>query len=102
MAPTATLVSLVNESQIPANNSDGTEMGNATSLQGFFGVSPIAQPAGYGTITDASGGAAAATNGILTLTGSYNSTIIANALATIAAQSNALEAKLVALGLLSV
>lgn len=81
--------------------SDGYTVGQSSALISFYGATPIAQPAGYGSVTDSSGGTAAATNGILTLTGTYNSGIIANAIATLAAQTNALEAKLVALGLLS-
>lgn len=101
--PQASLVTTSNKSQAPNNLGDGTEIGNSsTSLQGFYGATPIVQPAGYGTVTDASGGTAAATNGILTLTGSYNSTILGNAIATLAAQTNAMEAALVSLGLLSV
>jgi hypothetical protein len=53
-----------------------------------------------GAITDASGGTAAATNGILTLTGTYNSAILANAIATLAAQGNAMRNALVSLGLI--
>lgn len=75
--------------------------GTSATLISFYGATPVSQPAGFGTITDSSGGTAAATNGIQTITATYNSAILANAIATIAAQSNKLEAKLVALGLLS-
>lgn len=82
---------------------DGTNFGRSiTDLIGFYGLAtPIAQPAGaaQAAITDASGGTAAATNGVLTLTGTYNSAIIANAIATLAAQGNALRAAVVALNL---
>lgn len=73
---------------------------SAADLVGFYGATPVAQPAGaaQAVIVDASGGTGAATNGILTLTGTYNSAIIANALATLAAQGNALRAALVSLG----
>lgn len=75
---------------------------SATDTIGFYGTTPIAQPtaAAQATITDASGGTAAPTNGILTLTGTYNSTIIGNAIATIAAQTNAMRTVLVNLGLM--
>lgn len=78
-----------------------TALGNAvTDTIGLYGVTPVAQPSGGGqaAVTDASGGTAAATNGILTLTGTYNSTILANAIATLAAQGNALRSALVSIG----
>lgn len=87
--------------QLSKGCDDGTLLGQNTSdLIGFYGVTPVAQPAAtaQGAITDASGGTAAATNGMLTLTATYNSAIIANALATLAAQGNALRAALVSLG----
>lgn len=73
-----------------------------TDTVGFYGTTPIAQPAGaaQAVVTDASGGTAAATNGVLTLTGTYNSAILGNAIATLAAQGNALRAALVTLGII--
>lgn len=101
--PQATLVSTSNTSQGPNNLSGGTQNGaSASSLEGFYGATPVAQPAGYGSVTDSSGGTAALTNGIQTITGTYNSTILANAIATLAKQTNAIEALLVSLGLASV
>lgn len=82
---------------------DGATFGkDMSALISFYGVSPLAQPAAtaQGVVTDASGGTAAATNGILTLTGTYNSAIIANAIATLAAQGNAMRNALVSLGLI--
>lgn len=69
---------------------------------GFYGVTPISQPhaTAQAAVTDGSGGTAAATNGIQTITATYNSTIIANAFATLAAQGNAIQAALVSLGLI--
>ena len=84
--------------------SDGTIFGRTSSeLIAFYGSTPLARPSGaaQAAVTDASGGAAAPTNGILTLTGTYNSTIIANAIATLAAQSNAVRNALVSLGLIA-
>lgn len=81
---------------------DGFVYGQTSAkLIGFYGATPIAQPSGaaQAAVTDASGGTAAATNGILTLTGTYNSAIIANAIATLAAQGNALRNALVSLGI---
>lgn len=83
---------------------DGVNMGrSATDLIGFYGLAtPIAQRAGaaQAAITDASGGAAAATNGVLTITGTYNAAILSNAFATIIAQGNELRAAMVALNLI--
>lgn len=85
---------------------------SATDLVGFYGVTPVVQPTSASQaivtgVTDASGGAAAATNGILTITGTYNSTILANAIATLAQLGNAnkvlvnqLRSDLVSLGLI--
>lgn len=85
-------------------NEDGIIFGRATTdLIGFYGLATaIVQPSGatQAAITDASGGTAAATNGVLTLTGTYNSTIIANGLATVIALTNKLRADLVALNLI--
>lgn len=99
--PNNTTTSNMTQENVP--QSDGHQVGNsASSLVGYWGATPIVQPKGaaQALITDASGGTAAPTNGILTLTGTYNSTIIANAIATIAAQTNAIQAALVAAGLM--
>jgi len=82
---------------------DGTLIGqDSASLVAFYGAAPVAQPAAadQAAVVDASGGTAAATNGILALTGTYNSAILGNAIATLAAQSNAIRAALVSLGLI--
>ncbi len=101
--PTASLVSLGDKSAAPDNRGDGLNVGGASSsLVGFYGATPVVQPAGFGAVTDASVGTASATNGILALTATYNSSIIVNSIATLAAQTNAIEAALVALGLISV
>jgi hypothetical protein len=90
--------------QLGDGNDEGVVMGQSTASKlGFFGnATPVVQPSAtaQGAVTDASGGTAAATNGILTLTGTYNSAIIANAIATLAAQGNAIRAALVSLGLI--
>lgn len=84
-------------------NDDGTIMGrSATDLIGFYGIgTAIARPAaaGQAQITDGSTGAAAATNGIAALTGTYNSTLLINAIATLAAGINAANATLTSLNL---
>lgn len=87
---------------VGSNSPAGDTLGATTSdLISFYGVTPIVQRVGAAgaAITDASGGTGAATNGVLTITATYNSSIIANALATIIAQTNELRATLVAYGL---
>lgn len=82
---------------------DGYSFGqSATDKIGFYGATPLAQIAGaaQAAITDGSTGTAAATNGIQPLTGTYNSTLIINAIATMVAQQNALRNALVSLGLI--
>ncbi len=89
--------------QKDAKSSGGVMHGqSATDLVGYYGTTPIDQPSGAGQaiIVDASGGTGAATNGVLTLTGTYNSVILGNALATVIAQSNAIRLALVNLGLI--
>lgn len=92
-----------NETNTPDGSSGYTMGKDADSLCAFYGATPIAQPSGaaQAAITDASGGTAAPTNGVLTLTGTYNSAIIGNALATIIAQTNAMRTVLVNLGLMA-
>lgn len=69
---------------------------------GFYGAAPVALPSGaaQAAVTDGSTGTAAPTNGIAPLTGTYNSTLLINAIATLAAQGNALRNALVSLGLI--
>jgi hypothetical protein len=89
--------------QYIGRRTDGMSFGKqATDTISFYGATPVAKPAAtaQGVITDASGGTAANTNGVLTLTGTYNSAIIGNAIATLAAQGNAIQAALVSLGLI--
>lgn len=81
----------------------GIEVGqSATDKIGFYGTTPAAQPAAaiQGAITDDSGGTANLATGITTITGTYNSTIIANAVATLAAQLEEIRASLVELGII--
>lgn len=83
---------------------DGFQVGqSATDKVGFYGTTPIVQPSGaaQAAITDTSGGTAASDTGLQALTGSYNSTLIANALSTLAAQGNAMQAALANLGLIA-
>jgi len=88
--------------QYLGRRTDGISMGKAsTDTIGFYGATPIARPAaaGQAQITDGSTGTAAATNGIAALTGTYNSTLLINAIATLAAGINAANATLTSLGL---
>jgi len=89
--------------QLSQGNPDGWTAGQSTTDKGsFFGVTPVVQPtaAAQAAITDSSGGTANPTTGVAALTGTYNSTIIANALATIIAQTNAFRTALVNLGII--
>lgn len=82
---------------------DGILIGqSATDLVGFYGTTPCDQPAAaaQAAITDSSGGAANAATGVAALTGTYNSTILANALATVIAQTNAMRSALVETGIM--
>lgn len=92
-----------NESQTP-KSADGYAVGqSATDLVGFWGATPIVQPSGaaQAAVTDGSTGTAAPTNGIAPLTGTYNSTLLINAIATLAAQGNALRNALVSVGIIA-
>lgn len=86
-------------------NDDGTTFGQDTTTDkiSFYGVTPIIRPSGatQAAITDGSTGTAAATNGIQPLTATYNSTLLINAIATLAAQGNAMRNALVSLGLIA-
>jgi len=83
---------------------DGYQVGQASDDKvGFYGTAPIARPSGaaQAAITDSSGGTANSATGVVTLTGTYNSTILANAFATVIAQGNALRSALTNLGLIA-
>lgn len=90
------------ESNTPKSGGGYTVGQSATDLVGFYGFTPVVQPtaAAQAVIVDTSGGTAAALTGITTITGTYNSTILADAIATLAAQGNAIRAALVQLGLI--
>lgn len=88
--------------QLSDGSTDGVRLGqSSTDLVAFYGATPVVRPAVPAAITDASGGTGAVTNGVLTLTGTYNSAIIANAIATLAASQNSLRAALVSLGIVA-
>ena len=85
---------------------------SASDLVAFYGFTPIVQPSSASqsvvtAITDTSGGTGSYTTGLQALSGTFNSTLIANGLSTVAAQGNAnkvlinqLRSDLVALGLI--
>lgn len=74
-------------------NDDGTVVGrSATDKVGFYGKTPVVQPSGSAQ--------AAVSTDILTLTGSYNSTIIIAAVTAVLGEVNAIRAALVAQGLI--
>jgi len=82
---------------------DGTTLGqSASSYCSFWGKTPIVQPsaANQGAITDNSGGTANLSTGVAALTATYNSAIIANALATIIAHQTAVRTALVNAGIM--
>ena len=91
-----------NEINVP-QSVEGFQVGqSATSKVGFYGTTPVVQPAdaAQAAITDPGDGTAAPTNGVLSLTGTYNSTILENAFSTLIAQSNAIRSALVDLGVI--
>ena len=83
------------------SNGTGVSVGqSSTDTVGFHGTTPTAKAA-VTAIVDGSTGTAAATNGIQPLTGTYNSTIIINAIATLADGHLRLRTALVNKGLIS-
>lgn len=83
------------------SNGNGASVGqSASDVVGFHGATAIAQAA-VTAITDGSTGTAAATNGIQALTGTYNSTLLINSIATLADGINRLRTALVNKGLIS-
>lgn len=86
-------------------NPDGQVFGQSTSdLISFYGATPVAQRSGaaQAAITDNTGGTASATLAAITAGASYaqaDMVAVKNALATIAAKLNEVQATLVGLGL---
>lgn len=86
-----------------AESPDGHQFGKLSSSPlGFYGATPVTQPtaAAQTAITDSSTGTANPATGVAALTATYNSTILANAIATLAAAINAQRTALVNLGLI--
>ncbi len=84
-------------------SADGYIVGqSASDYVGFYGKTPVTQPtaAAQAAITDGSTGTANAATGVAALTGSYNSTLLINAFATIVAQTNAIREALVSVGII--
>lgn len=88
------------ESNTPITGGGQTVGQSATDLIGFYGATPIAQlaSADQGALTDNSIGTASTV--IAALTGTYNSTLIVAAIASLALQGNTIRAALVSLGLI--
>lgn len=89
--------------QLSWGSPSGVSLGqSATDLISFYNATPVARPAGaaQAAITDGSTGTANSATGVAALTGTYNSTLLINAFATIVAQGNALRSALVSVGLI--
>lgn len=83
-------------------STDGYQVGQTTSSYvGFYGTAPVQRGAGISQLTDTSGGTAAAGTGLQALTGTYNSTLIANGLSTCATAINQIYTLLHTCGLQS-
>lgn len=83
------------------SNGTGVSVGqSSTDVVGFHGTTPIAK-ATVTAVTDGSTGTAAATNGIAALTGTYNSTLLINAIATLADGINRIRTALANKGLIT-
>ena len=83
--------------------SDGTAFGqSAADKIAFYGTTPITQPTASAqtALTDSTGGTANPATGLAQNTATYNSAIVNNAIATIAAQTNAIRSALVNLGII--
>ena len=86
--------------QLSDGGPDGMKIGqSSTDLIGFYGATPIVRPTVKAAITDASAGVAAVTNGVLTMTGTFNSTIIANSFATVIESITSIRLALVNAGI---
>lgn len=88
---------------VTAQSDDGYNVGqSASSKVGYYGATPVVQPSGAAQdiLVDTSGGTAVAATGITTITGTYNSVILADAVATIVVLVNKMRLDLVNLGLL--
>jgi hypothetical protein len=87
---------------VSGGSTDGWQGGQATgSYIAFYGTVPVQRGAGIAQLTDTSGGTAAAGTGLQALTSTYNSTLIANGLSTLATAVNQAYTLLHALGLQS-
>ncbi len=83
-------------------STDGFSVGQSSGdYVGFYGATPVTQGSGLAQLTDSSAGTASATTGIQALTSSYNSTLIANGISTLATAVNQVYTLLHALGVQS-
>lgn len=100
--PAITSTSNLTQDSVPGN-SDGHQMGaSALAYVSLWGAAPVQQPKGaaQALIVDSSGGTANSATGVAAVGGSYSQSVLANALATILAQTNAIQAALVAAGIM--
>lgn len=90
------------ETNTPKSGGGFTMGQSTTDLIAFYAKTPIVQPtsASQALITNSAGGTASATTGLQALSGTYNSTLIANSFATVVVLVNQLRADLVSLGLI--
>ena len=85
---------MANIKELGDGGPDGTRLGKAsTNYVGFYGATPIVQPSGAAQ--------AAVTAGVLSLTATYNSTIIITAVTAVLDEANALRTALVNRGLIA-
>tara|TARA_R110000822_G_scaffold27790_2_gene82658 strand:+ start:3265 stop:3528 length:264 start_codon:yes stop_codon:yes gene_type:complete len=85
---------MANIKELGDGGPDGTRLGKAsTNLVGFYGGTPIVQPSGAAQAEVAAS--------VLSLTGTYNSTIIITAVTAVLDEVNALRTALVNLGLIA-
>lgn len=86
---------------VDSASTGGSQFGqSSTDLCAFWGVTPVVQQTGYSALTDTSGGSAASGTGLQALSGTFNSTIIANSVSTLAAAVNNILVGLRANGIL--
>ena len=90
------------QKQLSDYNPDGTVLGqDASDKIGFYGTTAVVRRSGaaQAALTDSSGGTANQATGLATITATYNQSIIANSIATLAASINEIRATLVGNGM---
>lgn len=88
--------------QLSDLNTDGTSLGqSSTDKVSFYGATPVVRPSVSAALTDSSGGTGNVSTGLATITGTYNQSIIANSIATLAGAINSIRAALVSVGIVA-